>query len=147
MASGGRRSGGGERVLESRHVIGLFLLMLLFSGVFFALGYRMGLDQYSGQVRAAGETKTKETGLSATKSERTPAKLDRPEVDLPASDRQPAATDWSYPHSGDADEIDRAAQTCDAKPQGRQSGSACCCEKSGSCPNRRERAPRFPTRP
>jgi len=26
-------------VLESRHVIGLFMLMLLFSGVFFTLGY------------------------------------------------------------------------------------------------------------
>src|SRR6267143_158887 len=52
MASGGRR-GAGERVLESRHVIGLFLLMLVFSGVFFALGYVMGRNQYDGQVRAA----------------------------------------------------------------------------------------------
>jgi len=52
MASGGRR-GVGERVLESRHVIGLFLLMLVFSGVFFALGYVMGRNQYDGQVRAA----------------------------------------------------------------------------------------------
>jgi len=39
-------------VLESRHVIGLFLLMLVFSGVFFALGYVMGRNQYDGQVRA-----------------------------------------------------------------------------------------------
>jgi cell division septation protein DedD len=52
MASGGRR-GAGERVLESKHVIGLFLLMLLFSGVFFSLGYVMGRNQYDGQVRAA----------------------------------------------------------------------------------------------
>ena len=52
MASGGRR-GAGERVLESRHVIGLFLLMLVFSGVFFALGYVMGRNQYDSQVRAA----------------------------------------------------------------------------------------------
>ena len=50
MASG-RRSAG-ERVLEGRHVIGLFLLMLLFSGVFFTLGYVMGRNQYSGQVNA-----------------------------------------------------------------------------------------------
>lgn len=54
MASGGRR-GAGERVLESRHVIGLFLLMLVFSGVFFALGYVMGRNQYDGQVRAANK--------------------------------------------------------------------------------------------
>jgi cell division septation protein DedD len=52
MASGGKR-GAGERVLESKHVIGLFLLMLLFSGVFFSLGYVMGRNQYDGQVRAA----------------------------------------------------------------------------------------------
>lgn len=39
-------------MLESRHVIGLFLLMLVFSGVFFALGYVMGRNQYDGQVRA-----------------------------------------------------------------------------------------------
>jgi len=43
----------GERVLEGRHVIGLFFLMLLFSGVFFTLGYVMGRNQLDGQVRAA----------------------------------------------------------------------------------------------
>src|ERR1700760_2103878 len=53
MAIRGNR-GGGDRVLESRHVIGLFLLMLVFSGVFFALGYVMGRNQYDGQVRAEG---------------------------------------------------------------------------------------------
>src|SRR5215475_10102395 len=49
----GKRSGAGERVLEGRHVIGLFFLMLLFSGVFFTLGYVMGRNQLDGQVRAA----------------------------------------------------------------------------------------------
>src|SRR6266478_263766 len=58
MASGGRRGGAGERVLESRHVIGLFLLMLVFSGVFFTLGYVMGRNQYDGQVRAASNPRT-----------------------------------------------------------------------------------------
>ena len=53
MASGGRKRGAGERVLEGRHVIGLFMLMLLFSAVFFTLGYVMGRNQYDGQVRAA----------------------------------------------------------------------------------------------
>lgn len=52
MASRGKR-GAGERVLESKHVIGLFLLMLVFSGIFFTLGYVMGRNQYDGQVRAA----------------------------------------------------------------------------------------------
>jgi DedD protein len=53
MASRGNRGGAGERVLESKHVIGLFMLMLVFSGVFFALGFVMGRNQYDGQVRAA----------------------------------------------------------------------------------------------
>jgi cell division septation protein DedD len=53
MASG-RKRGAGERVLEGRHVIGLFLLMLLFSAVFFSLGYVMARNQYAGQVRADG---------------------------------------------------------------------------------------------
>jgi DedD protein len=53
MASAGKKRGASERVLESRHVIGLFLLMLVFSAVFFTLGYVMGRSQYDGQVRAA----------------------------------------------------------------------------------------------
>jgi cell division protein FtsN len=52
MASGGKR-GAGERVLESKHVIGLFLLMMVFSGVFFSLGYVMGRKQYDGMVSAS----------------------------------------------------------------------------------------------
>ena len=39
-------------MLESKHVIGLFLLMLVFSGVFFSLGYVMGRNQYDGRVSA-----------------------------------------------------------------------------------------------
>jgi septal ring-binding cell division protein DamX len=61
MASGGRRSAG-DRVLESKHVIGLFLLMLLFSGVFFTLGYVMGRNQYDMQVRAATKDEGKLEG-------------------------------------------------------------------------------------
>ena len=47
-----KHSGIGDRVLESRHVIGLFVLKLLFSGLFFALGFVMGKNQYSGKVLA-----------------------------------------------------------------------------------------------
>lgn len=64
MASGGRKTAS-ERVLEGKHVIGLFLLMLLFSGVFFTLGYVMGRNQYDGQVRAAtASSRTPDTSVS-----------------------------------------------------------------------------------
>lgn len=51
MASGGKR-GGGDRILESRHLIGLFLGVVLLCGVFFTLGYVMGRTQYGGSVHA-----------------------------------------------------------------------------------------------
>ena len=52
MASNARR-GGGDRVLESRHLVGLFLGVVLLCGVFFTLGYVMGRTQYGGAVHAA----------------------------------------------------------------------------------------------
>ena len=98
MASGGRR-GVGERVLESRHVIGLFLLMLVFSGVFFALGYVMGRNQYAGQVRAS------ENGIDSTEPFVKPKPEVAPKKTAPApsdsTDSDPAtstASDstWSF---------------------------------------------------
>jgi DedD protein len=72
MASRGNRGGGGDRVLESRHVIGLFMLMLVFSGVFFALGYVMGRNQYDGQVRAAMNPRATPDPVVAPKSDVNP---------------------------------------------------------------------------
>jgi len=51
MGANGKR-GGGERVLESRHLVGLFLGVVLLCGVFFTLGYVMGRTQYGGPVHA-----------------------------------------------------------------------------------------------
>ena len=52
MAGNGKH-GGGDRVLESRHLVGLFLGVVLLCGVFFTLGYVMGRTQYGGAVHAA----------------------------------------------------------------------------------------------
>lgn len=40
------KRGGGDRVLESRHLVGLFLGVVLLCSVFFTLGYVMGRTQY-----------------------------------------------------------------------------------------------------
>jgi cell division septation protein DedD len=96
MASGGRR-GAGERVLESKHVIGLFLLMLLFSGVFFSLGYVMGRNQYDGQVRAAMTTGRAEPAY-VPKSEPAPRKVAE-DTTTPDSDPSTDSTSpaWTFP--------------------------------------------------
>lgn len=106
MASSGKR-GAGDRVLESKHVIGLFLLMLLFSGVFFSLGYVMGRNQYDGQVRAA---------MSASKNE--PVYLPKTDVapkksaddEAPPTDNdpstQPSASAWNFPSTSSPTNVD-----------------------------------------
>ncbi len=81
MAGSGKR-GGGERVLESRHLVGLFLGVVLLCGVFFTLGYVMGRNQLGGSVHAA-ESGTKNTPSSSPKSKGAEA---------PAA----AAPDWDF---------------------------------------------------
>ena len=98
MASGGRR-GAGERVLESRHVIGLFLLMLVFSGVFFALGYVMGRNQYDGQVRAANNGMGIAEPVLSAKPDVAPKKTAAPPNDSADSDpatSTPSDSTWNF---------------------------------------------------
>jgi hypothetical protein len=51
--AGSKKSGGGDVVLESRHLVGLFVLMVAIFGVVFLLGYELGRNQYGDQVRAS----------------------------------------------------------------------------------------------
>src|SRR5258708_24095779 len=92
MASGGRR-GVGERVLESGHVIGLFLLMLVFSGLFFAVGYVMGCNRYAGQVRAANKGMGIFEPVLSAKPDVAPKKTVTPVKD--STDSDPATSNTS----------------------------------------------------
>src|ERR1700683_5161375 len=47
MAGRGGSRSGGDRVLESRHLVGLFLGVVLLCAVFFTLGYVMGRTQFA----------------------------------------------------------------------------------------------------
>lgn len=91
MASG-RRSAG-ERVLEGKHVIGLFLLMLLFSGVFFTLGYVMGRNQFEGQVQAQTPFPHHTEPAYVPKSEPAQKKSLQPPVAESDTDPATASTD------------------------------------------------------
>jgi cell division septation protein DedD len=98
MAAAAKRRGAGERVLESRHVIGLFLLMLVFSAIFFTLGYVMGRSQYDGQVRAANTqhdvpdamVKKSESGVKHANSGSTAA------ANTPAPEESNPNSDWEF---------------------------------------------------
>ena len=104
MASGSRRGGAGDRVLESRHVIGLFMLMLLFSGVFFTLGYVMGRNQYDGQVRAASNPRTMQPPPVPIKSDPSAKRSNSNQASRNADPATEAPSqpnsDWSFYNSG-----------------------------------------------
>jgi cell division septation protein DedD len=94
------RRGAGERVLESKHVIGLFLLMLVFSGIFFSLGYVMGRDGQ--QVRASNNS----AADSVVMAKPEPVKKNIPAPPSAAtsttSDSDPATvggTEWDFQNS------------------------------------------------
>src|SRR6266568_1003404 len=102
MASGGKRGGAGERVLEGRHVIGLFMLMMLFSGVFFTLGYVMGRSQYDGQVRAATDLRGKAESSISPKPDVVPKRTNNnAPSEAPTDTAAPANSDWEFYHAGE----------------------------------------------
>ncbi|HXT23709.1 MAG TPA: SPOR domain-containing protein [Candidatus Eisenbacteria bacterium] len=100
----GKRSSAGERVLEGRHVIGLFFLMLLFSGVFFTLGYVMGKNQLEGQVRAAsthGSDAVLPLKQDPPRQGKSP--VSTPDNSVPTSDTSttPPSSEWEFYHAGE----------------------------------------------
>ena len=98
MASGGGKRNGGERVLESKHVIGLFLIMLLFSGLFFTLGYIMGRNQFDTPVHvAASGNFSRPEPAALPKTEPTPKKA--PSIFPYENASDPAtssSSDWEF---------------------------------------------------
>jgi septal ring-binding cell division protein DamX len=105
MASGGKRGSAGERVLEGRHVIGLFMLMLLFSGLFFTLGYVMGRD---GQVRASSNVRELPERDVFPKPEVTPKPSNKkPSAEPHADTASPQNPGWEpeFYHAGDSNKI------------------------------------------
>ncbi len=104
MASS-KRSSAGERVLEGRHVIGLFFLMLLFSGVFFTLGYVMGHNQLDGQVRAASTHSAEIAEPVKPEPVQKPGKTNvstpgNPDVATDANPTPPSS-EWEFYRAGD----------------------------------------------
>lgn len=89
-------------MLESRHVIGLFMAVILLSGLFFTLGYVMGRNQTAGEVRAADFREkpelpafSKPDVISKRANKFTPA-------EKPAETTAPGNSEWEFYHAGDS---------------------------------------------
>ncbi len=95
MASKEKKSGG-DFVLESRHLVGLFLLLVVIFGVVFTLGYLLGRSQYDTKVRAAAGVPMGfdvPAGPPAAKSKTRPESED---AQVPKKN-----SDWDFYHSAD----------------------------------------------
>ena len=110
MAGGGRR-GGGDRVLESRHLVGLFLGVVLLCAVFFTLGYVMGHNQYGGPVHAA---EVIERTVSAAHS---PAKPSPHDAASPTEPEPASPTgEWDFYSKKNDDRLEPAAKVASPAP-------------------------------
>ena len=98
MSYGGHR-GAGERVLEGRHVIGLFLAVILLSGLFFTLGYVMGLHQAEA---SADDLPGKPALRNSSKPEAVSKRANKVASAEPTTETAaPADPEWEFYHAGE----------------------------------------------
>jgi septal ring-binding cell division protein DamX len=105
MSYGGKR-GAGERVLESRHVIGLFLAVILLSGLFFTLGYEMGLHQSEALV-SADDLPAKPEVRSVSKPDAVSKRANKTTpVESPTDTASQGTSEWEFYHAGEKNKVE-----------------------------------------
>ncbi len=111
MASSGKKSGG-DFVLESRHLVGLFLVLVVIFGVVFTLGYLMGRTQYDAKLRAAI------SGSVANPEPAPPRPVVTGKVNTEIQEPEPPKSDsgWDFYHDTDAKQPAESLQPVTAKP-------------------------------
>jgi DedD protein len=95
MASKEKKSGG-DFVLESRHLVGLFLLLVVIFGVVFTLGYLMGRSQYDSKVRAAVGVPPGFDIPAAPPDAKSKTRPEPDDAQVPKKN-----SDWDFYHSAD----------------------------------------------
>lgn len=93
------RRGGSDRVLESRHLVGLFLGVVLLCAVFFTLGYVMGKTQY-GVPGSAADASAADDGDAPPVHNRTAAHSAKTAPGTPANSNAnadgPTNREWDF---------------------------------------------------
>jgi DedD protein len=95
MALKGKKNGG-DFVLESRHLVGLFLLLVVIFGVVFTLGYLMGRSQFDSKVRAAVGPPPESGAPAAPAGEKSKTRPGPEDTQVPKKN-----SDWDFYHSAD----------------------------------------------
>jgi cell division septation protein DedD len=95
MAFGGKKSGG-DFVLESRHLVGLFLLLVVIFGVVFTLGYLMGRGQFDARLRTAVNNSAEAAPSRVTPA---PRAQESRETEKPVTAQ--GGSDWDFYHSSE----------------------------------------------
>ena len=96
MASREKKNGG-DFVLESRHLVGLFLLLVVIFGVVFTLGYLLGRSQYDSKLRAAISAPAEAEVQAAAPSAKAKPRTVSEDAQVPKN-----SSDWDFYHSADA---------------------------------------------
>jgi hypothetical protein len=112
MASKDKKSGG-DFVLESRHLVGLFLLLVVIFGVVFTLGYLLGRSQYDSKLRAAVGAPPGSDGPATPAAAKSKTRPDPEDAQVPKKN-----SDWDFYHSADpqaaADHLQAPAKSVSA---------------------------------
>jgi DedD protein len=90
------KKGGGDFVLESRHLVGLFLLLVVIFGVVFTLGYLMGRSQFDSKVRAAVGVPPGFDALAAPTAAKSKTQPEPENAQVPRKN-----SNWDFYHSAD----------------------------------------------
>ena len=86
---------GSDVTLESRHVVGVFLLVVVISGIVFTLGYILGRGQHEPQARVNGKEAPRAASEAAEAKSAAPSAKEQP------AGPAPAPLDWdSYRAAG-----------------------------------------------
>jgi septal ring-binding cell division protein DamX len=94
------RKGSGDFVLESRHLVGLFFLLVVIFGIVFTLGYLLGRSQYDTTFRGSPQ---KEAAAQPPKTAEIPTTKPNPEKTDSSSAAPPAQnkSDWDFYHAAE----------------------------------------------
>ena len=98
MASREKKNGG-DFVLESRHLVGLFLLLVVIFGVVFTLGYLLGRSQYDLKLRAAVGSPLGSDAQAASPPVPSKSHVQPPQTQDPQTPAK--SSDWDFYHSAE----------------------------------------------